>query len=218
MIVTLVFIHGWVEQPGIWDGIASRLDDFEQIRLDLGFFSDSLDELTNGKSLPENAVLIGHSLGFAQGLHLYNQQFVAGISINGFPRFTSSQDGYSGVAPRVLNRMQKTFSTDPVGVTTNFLNRCGQNEPDLAGLNSSRAEWGLSQLAELDLRTAISNPVEFPILALASKDDPIVSEEMSQAAFQGHDLHFTPDGGHMLPQSQPGWCSDKIREFILAHD
>ena len=218
MTVTLVFIHGWVEQPSIWDGIASRLDDFEQIRLDLGFFSDNVDELTDGRSLPENAALIGHSLGFAQGLHLYPQKFVAGISINGFPRFTSSQDGYSGVAPRVLDRMRRTFATDPLGVTTNFLTRCGQKEPDLTGLNNSRAEWGLLQLAELDLRTAISNPVEFPVLALASMDDPIVPEEMSQSAFQGHDLHFRPGGGHMLPQSQPAWCSDKIREFILAHD
>ena len=70
-------------------------------------------------------------------------------------------------------------------------------------------------LSKWDVRR-IKEGLRCPVLALASRDDPIVPESMSEAIWGNHGIVWSPDGGHVLPLMHPRWCARHVLEFARA--
>jgi pimeloyl-[acyl-carrier protein] methyl ester esterase len=79
-------------------------------------------------------------------------------------------------------------------------------------LNVTRLDEGLDWLIHWDARKA-KQALECPVLAMAARDDAIVSPAMTEAVWQGTKLLWSPDGGHVLPLRHPRWCARHVREF-----
>lgn len=202
-MTTLLFLHGWGFGPDIWDGVLSRLNPARYLAADLGF--------RGRPALPhvERPLVIGHSLGFAWALARVPRPWARAVAVNGFPRFTRSDDFPAGVPSRMVERMVAKFATEPETVIADFLSRCGIGEPDLAGLDRERLGQALAWLGACDERTALAS-LDCPLLALAGGRDAIVPDAMSRTGFAGRPLEIHPDGGHLLPLSHPEWVARSI--------
>lgn len=238
----LVLVHGWGFDPSIWEGIAAEemLRSRDLLVIDLGFREASGRWPARDEGLPADRPLVGvgHSLGFAW-LLAQERAWDGLVSINGFPRFTSAPDFPQGVHPRVLARMQAKLARDVEGVTTDFLRRCGLEIhgaaaalpgdapsgdgtliPSSPGIRAgggrlvgeSLAE-GLEWLASWDWREKLGS-YGGPLLALAGRDDPIVSAEASEAAFPAEALRWQEDGGHLLPLTHAASCAEALARFL----
>jgi pimeloyl-ACP methyl ester carboxylesterase len=111
---TLLLLHGWGFDAGVWDGLVAALPGWPVLRGDLGYFGA-------GTAWPaaRPALAVGHSLGamlLARALPA-----VPLVAINGFDRFC----GAEAVAPRVLARMRRRFAQDPQAVLDDFRAGCG---------------------------------------------------------------------------------------------
>ena len=224
----LVLVHGWGFDPSVWDSVLAspRLSGVDVERIDLGFAAvespnpvpGGPDEagavLLSSRELPVDRPLIGvgHSVGFAWLL----RQPVAWrglVSINGFARFTRTEDFPEGVPARLLERMIVRLQADPQGVARDFLRRCGVEAPEVERLHPAALAEGLQWLARWDLRGALA-AWSGPLLALAAEDDPIVPAAMSLASFPASSLRIEEGGGHLLPRTRAGRCAEAIADFL----
>lgn len=208
-MTTVVLVHGWGYDAGIWEAVRARLDSALSVEtLDLGYFGQPKVGMGGTAGLA-----VGHSLGALWWLTQQDIPWCRLLMINGFPRFTATDD-YPGVVPRVLDRMRQQFERDPAAVLADFHGRCGSPGP-VAGADAARLADGLAQLAELDRRAALSARVQ-DIFALAGTDDPIVPRVMSDAAFAvlpaGH-CEYVAAPGHCLPLTHPGLCAQWIERL-----
>lgn len=201
-----VLVHGWGFGPSIFDPLIAELPQQAEIaRVDLGFLGDE-------PHLPgweDDAVAIGHSLGVMWLLKARPSSFRALVSIQGFDCFSSY------VRSAKIAAMRKSLENDPYGLMQIFWRSCGTADvapPDR--LNQARLEEGLDWLMNWD-ETAVRQALTCPILALASKDDPIVPAKMSEVIW-GERLKWSADAGHCLPLRHPAWCAEKITEFAAA--
>jgi pimeloyl-[acyl-carrier protein] methyl ester esterase len=111
----------------------------------------------------------------------------------------------------MLNR----FAESPREVLADFRRRCGEAQA-LQDLDRSRLESDLRLLRDADER-ARSAAWRLPMLSLQADDDPILPSGLREAAFGGAPLLRRvgrPDGGHLLPVTQPGWCAAQIRSLL----
>lgn len=208
---TLVFYHGWAFDDSVWDALAARLPDWPMIRVDAGYFGA-------GVTLPAKlgpVVAIGHSTGFMRLLAHWPATCVAAVSINGFARFCALPGTQGGTPPRMLDRMLTRFEQDPAAVVAQFRERCGAREP--APINFAPAlAAGLASLRHDD-RSAALDALPVPLLALASRQDEIVAPSLTTATFErraGCELVWFEGSSHLLPWSEPGWCAQRIQDFI----
>ena len=194
-MTTLVLVHGWGFDGGVWRQVLARLEGRPAIVADLGFYGR--------RSLPaiKDPIVVGHSMGFAWALAHLPRPWAAAVAVNAFPRFVAA-DGFPGVPPRSLALMRRQFAADPKAVTTDFLVRCGVESPDVAGLDAAALADGLAWLAECDQRAALA-ALNCPWACLAGGRDPIVPEPRSRAGFANLPLDIIADGGHLLPLSHP---------------
>ncbi len=207
-MTTLVFLHGWGCDARLWDGVRARLDG-PSLCVDAGFYA-APQPLPD--SLPEDAVLVGHSLGFARGV-LLSRRWAGIVSVNGFPRFTRCDDFPTGVAPRLLQRMIDRFGDDPQGVTTDFLRRCGLPEPDVRDLRPAPLLQGLQALLDIDVRGHLAD-FSGPVTVLAGTADVIVPPPMTEAGFAPHPIAWRDGGDHLLPLSAPDWLADHLKALL----
>lgn len=206
---TLLFVHGWAFDASVWAPLRAGLQDWPQAFFDAGYFGSGQEP-----DIGSPVIAIGHSLGVLRLLRQLPPGCRGLVSINGFPRFAAGP-GYEGVAPRLLDRMSKRLSTDPVPVLRDFRQRCGDasdfDAPRLAPLARD-----LLALREEDRRDALA-ALPVPLLVLAGMEDPIVPAPMTQAGFAGlanAEIHGREGGGHLLPVSDAPWCAARIRAFI----
>lgn len=219
---TLVFQHGWAFDASFWTPLRDALSAWPQQTLDRGYFADAATAAT---VVPTNGsgplVWIGHSFGFMQGLAtIAAGSTMAGlISINGFPRFSAAPDFTHGVPPRMVDRMATKLRTQTGLVVDDFRQRCGAAP---RGENASPAYLDplLADLLALrdDDHRATLQAYAGPVLALATRGDPIVPEAMTQTAFADREIawcHGHPAGaGHLLPATDPAWCAQHIDDFL----
>lgn len=211
--MNVVLVHGWGHDAGIWDAVRAQLAPALAVTtLDFGYFGAVSGEPT----FTEPVLAVGHSLGALWWLAQSTIPWRRLLCLDGFPRFTET-DGYPGVAPRVLARMQKQLERDPAAVLTDFHARCGTTGTGgPAGTpDATKLAAGLAQLAELDGRATLAARAA-DVWALAGDGDPIVPAAMSAAAFAalpaGHyECVATP--GHRLPQSRPELCAQWIERL-----
>lgn len=236
---TLLFVHGWAFDASVWTPLRAELGDWPHAFADAGYFgaaqtpaeaigrvvAPAIDPVVGHVVDPAigrledpatgPVIAIGHSLGVLRLLRDLPSHCVGLVSINGFPRFGAAPDFDAGVPRRMLDRMMKRLSADPVAVVQDFRERCG----DASAFGSPRLEplaRDLEALRDEDQRNALA-ALPVPLLILAGLDDPIVPPTMTQAAFGGRvgdERHDLEHGGHLLPVSAAPWCARHIAAFI----
>jgi len=199
-----VFLHGWGFHAGIWTDVVSQLGAADVTLVDLGFVAGGPE---GGTEWPEDAIAVGHSLGAMWLLERGRGRFKAMVSIQGFDRFCPH------VAPSRAVALKRGLGRDPGGTMQAFWRSCGA--PDFAppeALNVAALDEGLDWLMHWDARRA-KEELDCPVLALGSRDDPIVPPAMTEAIWQEAGVIWSPDGGHVLPLRHPRWCARHVLEF-----
>ncbi|SOD96670.1 alpha/beta fold hydrolase [Caenispirillum bisanense] len=205
MTSTVLLVHGWGFDAGVWDAVRPRLDGLSVRALDLGFFGPP------DLALPAEPVdlAVGHSMGVLWLLTEGRGRWRRLASVNGFPRFTAAADFPEGTPPRMVQRMAARLADDPAGVLDAFRVRCGAG-PTQRAPDAARLAWGLDLLSTGDGR-----PVPADTAALAGEADPIVPLAMARAGFSN--VHAL-GGGHLLPLTDPAAVAAFIREALPSHE
>lgn len=208
---TVVLVHGWGYDSGIWDAVRARLDpELQVVALDFRFYGT----VPPAPTFAVPVIAVGHSLGALWWLSQAQIPWRKLLCINGFPRFTETPDFAPAVAPRLLERMGAQFARDPAAVLADFHARCGSAAAaDTPAV--PRLAAGLGWLATWDGRATLAER-HADIWALAGTDDPIVPRAMSEQAFAGLPagrLEFIDAPGHLLPLTQPELCARRIESL-----
>jgi pimeloyl-ACP methyl ester carboxylesterase len=234
-VTTVVLVHGWGYDAGVWDAVRTRLAPALRVAtLDWGFFGAPVTvppaptspqgagrhavavpsmarDSAQPNTFPEPVIAVGHSLGALWWLAQADIPWRRLLCINGFPCFTEAADYAPAVAPRLLARMQAQFARDPAAVLADFHARCGGHAP--AGAPEvERLAAGLAALATWDGRAALAAR-RADVFALAGTDDPIVPAAMSAMAFAGGHLATVDAPGHLLPLTHAELCAQWIERL-----
>lgn len=203
----LVLIHGWGFHGGVWSELTTLLGDHEIDLIDLGFVRGGP---RGAPAMAADAVYIGHSFGVLWALKHGVRPIRGLVSIAGFDCF------FRYVPEDVIPAMLAGLKRDPLAQMRDFWRRCGVGEdgPGTA-VDAAALRAGLRWLGEWDAEQE-RRALGAPTLALASRDDMIVREPMTEAIWGGGnaELHWLEDGGHMLPLTHASWCAEHIRSFI----
>jgi pimeloyl-[acyl-carrier protein] methyl ester esterase len=211
MSKTIIFVHGWGFDAGVWDPLRAHLPDIPAITIELGFRNapESLPETPPGE-----IIAVGHSLGFLWLLKTKPFTWDKLVAINGFSKFLAADDFPSGLDARILQAMMEQCQKDAPAVLADFFKANGHDEK-IENLNQDRLVKSLEWSRDWDMRSELKNN-QTPLLALAGKTDPISPPSLTEASFTGlKDSRLVwHDDSHLLPLSAPAWCADHIREFI----
>lgn len=213
METLFVAVHGWGFGPGFWRILEKEMPGRAFVRVDLGFSGrPSVPEIPSDRPV----IGVGHSTGFPWLLR--NREMLGDlrglVSVNGFTRFTRCPGYPQGVHPRVLARMKSGMEEDPGAVLQGFQENSGLVAPvmndSLGGLLPDRLQEGLDWIASWDERESLA-ALEIPVLALAARDDLVVTAAMSAASFETID--WAEEGGHVLPINRADWVAERIEAF-----
>jgi pimeloyl-[acyl-carrier protein] methyl ester esterase len=204
---TLLFVHGWGFGSDFWEPLRKLLAEWPHAVADLGYFGSAQWPKPIGP-----IVGIGHSYGLAHLLQTEMPPYDALIGINGFTRFTACADFPYGTPARVVERMMTRLASDPIDVVNNFRARCHAAATDRTP-NVERLACDLRNMYNGDPRAMFAKST-YPFLALAAEDDPIVLADTTRASFPSERIQWSPQGGHLLPLSEPSWCAQHIRAFL----
>lgn len=203
-----VFYHGWGFDSAIWTGISELLSAWRMSCVDRGYFGDSRPPLEDGPCLS-----VTHSFGTMLALREPPPRCIGIVAINGFDRFAANGTS-PGIHPRVLKRMTDRFESDPETVLREFRQRCGC-DAHFPAIDTQALGKDLRNLAALDC-SALDTARNLPILSLQGDADPILHHAMREAVFaQANrvERRTIPDGGHLLPLTEPEECARAIQEF-----
>jgi len=202
-----VLVHGWGFHAGIFADFIGHLQGAEVTLVDLGFVAGGPKGASDWSA---DAIAVGHSLGLLWLLENGGGRFRGLVSVQGF-------DCYScHIPPSRLAALKRGLEWDPAGTLQAFWRSCGAAGFALPGaLNVPRLDEGLDWLMHWDARGA-KGELKCPVLALASRDDPIVPPSMTEAIWQDAGIVWSPDGGHVLPLKHPRWCARHVLEFAHA--
>ncbi len=207
----LVFVHGWAVDQSIFNLLEESLPDFDILKYDLGFYGDA-----QHPDIPKDrtVIAVGYSLGLLWLLHEKPFQWDGLVSICGFTRFTRTDGFMGGMMTMVLEGMKMRLSIDPKGLLGETYDVCGFDRPFPENYDTRQLHQGLNWLKNWDCRDIFEEHKEKTI-ALAAVPDPVVSESLTKASFEGKcPTYWSPDGGgHGLPVTRPKWCAEKICEF-----
>jgi len=200
-LTTLVFIHGWGLAPDFWNRLAPLLPGTEQHRVNLGFYGEPAETFPG-----DDCVLIGHSLGFVYGM-AKKKNWRGWIAINSFPRFVGPP-GSGCASLDELKDMASRLEKNPAETLKKFYAFIGA-EPPAGYPDLKKLREALDMLRILAVgRSAI------PGLMLAARNDCLVPEATGAALAAGHSAEWHESGGHVLPQSDPAWCAERISSFL----
>jgi len=200
---SLVFIHGWGLNAGIWQPTAQALSDqFQVITVDLpGFGTNvghtispySLDRVTElvSQIIEKPAVIVGWSLGglVATNLALAHPEKVKGVvAVASSPYFVES-DQWPGIKPDVLSLFHRQLSQDTQRTIDNFLKIQAMGSPhirqDIKVIrdlimqfdmpSKTTLDESLGLLETVDLRDEL-NSIEVPYFRMYGKLDSLVPQ------------------------------------------
>jgi pimeloyl-[acyl-carrier protein] methyl ester esterase len=201
-----VLVHGWGFHAGIWADFVTHLGDARVTLVDLGFVSGG----PKGKDeWSEDSIAVGHSLGLLWLLR-QGRPFKALVSMQGFDCFSCH------VPASRISALKRGLERDAGGTLQAFWRSCGAAGFALPeALNVSRLDEGLDWLMQWDESEA-KQQLERPMLALATRDDPIVPPAMTESIWRKTGIVWSNDGGHVLPLRHPRWCARYVLEFAHA--
>lgn len=189
----LVFYHGWGLDDSFWNDLRALLPTFPQT---------------------SKRILIGHSLGFVQGLQ-QRQDWNGWIAINSFTRFIKTESTGGCVPAAILRAMTLRLAIEPEKTLQDFYKliaaRPPQHTPPMGDLRE-----GLQALRDSNVLDFLAS-LNTPGLILVSRHDPLVPVTASEAlgnAAQSSTLQWHETDGHVLPQSDPSWCAEAITKYV----
>jgi pimeloyl-[acyl-carrier protein] methyl ester esterase len=206
-----VFVHGWGFNAAIWRDLIRFMRTSEVSLVDLGFI---VGGPPSASAWPRDSIAVAHSLGLLWLLHRAGEAgsapFRGLVSIQGFDRFCPP------IPSTRVAGMRRELRRDAYQTLASFWQAC-DTEPfaQPEALNIARLDEGLGWLMDWDVRQARAN-LACPALALAARDDTIVSEAMSKAIWGEDNIHWSQTGGHVLPLRQPEWCARHVLDFAHA--
>ncbi|MCP4934331.1 MAG: hypothetical protein GY927_09035 [bacterium] len=205
MKAAIVFIHGWGLNGSIWRQIIAHMPEFDTSKIELGFVGEAA---TGPQAIPDNAMIVAHSLGVLWALRYLPKQPTGFISICGFDRF-------SPPVPRGdLLIMKRGVKKNSMAQMSHFWRSCAIAPfAEAEQLNQSALIEGLDWLMNWDGREGRQG-LRCPVHVLAAANDEIVSKRMSCNIWGEEKIIWSPSGGHALPLTRPKWCADQIRQFI----
>lgn len=196
----LVFVHGWGSGTFVWKDVIDNFQEHDCHVLNLGFLGDEETSVPEGKFIG-----IGHSLGGLWLLKHYPEQMQGFISIASFNCF------YKHIPQQILSKMKKNIAKDITTQLKDFWHHAGLDQPKgFKNLKPAKLIEGLGWLSTWKANI----PSDIPIKVIACHNDHIVPEKMTQDIWGNYDIKWIEDGGHMLPITQPEWCTDHIKSFI----
>jgi pimeloyl-[acyl-carrier protein] methyl ester esterase len=219
MKLGLAFFHGWGLDAHFWQPLAARLPQYPHTFCDAGYFGNPQMPYW---AAADRWVGVGHSLGFAHALQTPPPQGWAGlVSVAGFTRFCATPVGggaQTGQPRRVVERMVRAFAREPHAVLAEFLARC-----QLASLVPTpsvpwhdRLAVDLAALRDIDVSAALQATTA-PLLALAARNDAIVTSDLTEATFAQRPatrLVWRPTGGHALGHAGADDCAHATIQFL----
>lgn len=203
----ITLLHGWGYDATLWRDVLPLLGGLDVEVCDLGYFGNA--RLPGPCDAPR--VAVGHSLGALWWL-TSGLPWTRLVAINAFPRFTADE-GFPGIAPRVLARMRKRFSETPAAVLADFQKACGGEGPALSA-NADPLAAGLEILGGLDARAQWAARAG-DIRLLAGRRDAILPAALTDACgalLSKEHFRCIEDGGHVLPLTHPAECAALIRD------
>ena len=208
MPLSLLFCHGWAFTPAFWEPLAERLPELAQMRDNAGYFGPAAAPEPRAPCLA-----ITHSFGTMRLLAAPPPGLVGLVAIAGFDRFAAARE-FTGVAPRVLDRMIGAFAQVPETVLADFHALIGSTMPT-GKRNTERLHADLLALRDGDMRYCAAT-LGVPILSLQGAHDPLLGTGMRESVFAAAPRVMRrthPLAGHLLPIEDPDWCADAIRAF-----
>lgn len=198
----IVFVHGWGFGPDVWTPLASKLPGKHHF-INLGF----IDGFDDSPAIPDNSIVIGHSLGVLWAMR-HIERPKALISIAGFHDFTKAQP------EAALRAMQRRLGKDPAGLMADFWALCDSPLTYEAGrLNTEKLAKGLEWLQNWNVPL---QKMHCATLCLAAMNDNIIPKNIT--AKEWNDVHWSEEGGHILPLTKATWCAEIIEGFLDAID
>lgn len=239
-MINLVLLHGWGCDSRSWQPLMPGLEKIARVTtLDLPGFGESppvpeftLDAVIEvlAERLPDNAVLVGWSLGAMLGVQLaarYPAKVRALVCIAANARFVASDD-YPTAMPAAINReFNLAFARDPQGTLKRFYGLVAQGDPAerslLKGLRalapaavSSNWQEALALLNVLDNRETLTQ-LSQPVLHLQAQGDALVPAAAAPALAAinpAHTVITIPEAAHALHWSQPERLCAEIELFL----
>lgn len=202
----ILFVHGWSFDATLWNPVLALLRDHACATVDLGYSGHA-----NLEVAPLPGLVVAHSFGCLWVMTHPALRGVPLVAVNGFSRFSQSQDFPHGVPVRVLDRMLARLAEDPAGVVGAFRERIGAPVPS-GQLDVTRLMTDLRRLRDEDARSAPDIQLN---VALASEDDPLVPLAMAHDCFPAR-LQTCPRGGHLLPLTEPLCVAAAIRTALAG--
>lgn len=196
----IVFMHGWASGDFIWHDMEKDFSSYTIYKPNMGFFGQQNFIMPEGKFIG-----VGHSLGGSWLLKHYPDQMAGFVSIASFNNF------YKYIPQQILAKMQRNIIHDMNFELQSFWQHAGlHSNAGFKNANLAKLVEGLTWLSKWSAEI----PVDLPIKILASNDDQIVPEKMTQKIWGNHEIKWIKKGGHMLPLTQAEWCVQEIKDFI----
>lgn len=199
----LIFAHGWAFHSLFFTKLADFFKECECLFLDQGYFGSP----SQGFKYNELYVGIGHSLGFAKLIKCKAFNWAGLISIGGFSKFVQNQS----INTRLTSMITK-FEQAPQKVLSHFYASCELKQYKLPHMiNKQKLYKDLYSLLKIDVTDRLAK-LTCPVLSLHAKNDKIVPIELHKFTNAQNIIHN--HGGHGLGMNNPGWCAEKIRDFL----
>ncbi len=239
-MINLVLLHGWGGDSRTWQPLLPALEKIARVTVvDLPGFGSaptldpfSLDAMLEqvAAQLPDEAVIIGWSLGAMLGVQLvarYPDKVRALISLAANVRFVVSDD-YPSAMPDAVNReFNLSFTQDAQAALKLFYGLMAQGDnaerqllKNLRKLmpETISANWlpALELLRELDNRETLAELRQPVLHLLADKDAlvPAVAASAIAAINPAHKLVLVAQASHAVHWSQPEKVTAEIEQFL----
>ncbi|WP_444923604.1 malonyl-ACP O-methyltransferase BioC [Microbulbifer sp. DLAB2-AF] len=239
-IENLVFLHGWGGDKGPWLPLLEAVR--EQLAQPLTCIElpgcgersgepwpqleSLLQRLYN--ELPNNCVLVGHSLGGMLALQLAarpGQKKILGVVTISANACFVERDNWPGMQRRVFERFRRAFVQDPYAIWERFcalqshgdsamrdlLKQLKERRPNI---NAEAWKRALDCLAGLDNRHLLQT-LKVPSLHLFGKRDALVPQAaVEEIQGCGAAVEVIEGCGHKPHLSQPRQVAERLRHFV----
>ncbi|WHI50899.1 malonyl-ACP O-methyltransferase BioC [Microbulbifer sp. MLAF003] len=239
-IENLVFLHGWGGDKGPWQPLLEAVHEqlgLPLICIELPGFGERREQAWPRlevllqqlyQALPQNCVLVGHSLGGMLALQIAarpGQEKIHGVVTISANACFVERDNWPGMPRRTFDRFRSAFVQDPYATWERFCALQSHGDNAMRDLvkqlkarkpNINPGAWvkALDCLAELDNRDLLQS-LEIPALHLFGKRDalvPLAAIEEIQA--YGAAVEVMEGCGHKPQLSQPRQVAERLRHFV----
>ncbi|WP_299582321.1 malonyl-ACP O-methyltransferase BioC [uncultured Microbulbifer sp.] len=239
-VENLVFLHGWGGDNGPWQPLLEAVREQLGVPLrciELPGFGERRDEPWQQQevllqqlyhALPQNCVLVGHSLGGMLAVQLASmreQRKICGIVTISANACFVEQGDWPGMPQRTFERFRIAFVQDPYAIWERFCALQSHGDNAMRALlkhlkgrrpNINADTWlhALDCLSRLDNRNLLQS-LAVPALHMFGKRDalvPLAAVEEIQAT--GAQVEIMEGCGHKPHMSQPHQVAKRLRHFV----